>query len=100
MKDQTQREKHRLTTQLNKNIFLKNRTFWFSVSLDVPQASDLAKMNQRLVEASGQFKTKQGKGTIDVWWLFDDGGEREHHDAHVTVLSLCCSFHVVVVLQV
>ncbi|KAI7802868.1 solute carrier family 12 member 1 [Triplophysa rosa] len=44
------------------------------VSLDVPQASDLAKMNQRLVEASGQFKKKQDKGTIDVWWLFDDGG--------------------------
>ncbi|XP_016407740.1 solute carrier family 12 member 1-like [Sinocyclocheilus rhinocerous] len=44
------------------------------VSLDVPQTSDLAKMNQRLVEASSQFKNKQGKGTIDVWWLFDDGG--------------------------
>ncbi|RXN16426.1 solute carrier family 12 member 1 [Labeo rohita] len=44
------------------------------VSLDVPQTSDLAKMNQRLVEASSQFKRKQGKGTIDVWWLFDDGG--------------------------
>ncbi|XP_059362989.1 solute carrier family 12 member 1 [Carassius carassius] len=43
-------------------------------SLDVPQTSDLAKMNQRLVDASGQFKKKQGKGTIDVWWLFDDGG--------------------------
>ncbi|KAL0167419.1 hypothetical protein M9458_035641, partial [Cirrhinus mrigala] len=40
----------------------------------VPQTSDLAKMNQRLVEASSQFKMKQGKGTIDVWWLFDDGG--------------------------
>uniref|UniRef100_A0A7N8XW29 Solute carrier family 12 member 2-like n=1 Tax=Mastacembelus armatus TaxID=205130 RepID=A0A7N8XW29_9TELE len=23
---------------------------------------------------STQFKKKQGKGTIDVWWLFDDGG--------------------------
>ncbi|XP_051953114.1 solute carrier family 12 member 1 isoform X1 [Xyrauchen texanus] len=44
------------------------------VSLDIPQASNLAKMNQRLVEASSQFKKKQGKGTIDVWWLFDDGG--------------------------
>ncbi|KTF80697.1 hypothetical protein cypCar_00034540 [Cyprinus carpio] len=44
------------------------------VSLDVPQTSDLVKMNQRLVEASGQFKKKQGKGTTDVWWLFDDGG--------------------------
>ncbi|XP_072551679.1 solute carrier family 12 member 1 [Salminus brasiliensis] len=43
-------------------------------SLEVPHTSDVAKMNQRLVEASSQFKKKQGKGTIDVWWLFDDGG--------------------------
>uniref|UniRef100_A0A4W6CVT6 Solute carrier family 12 member 2 n=1 Tax=Lates calcarifer TaxID=8187 RepID=A0A4W6CVT6_LATCA len=28
----------------------------------------------RLLESSQQFKKKQGKGTIDVWWLFDDGG--------------------------
>lgn len=32
--------------------------------------------NQRLVEASEQFRKKQGKGTIDVWWLFDDGGKK------------------------
>uniref|UniRef100_A0A8C6M2Y3 Solute carrier family 12 member 1 n=1 Tax=Nothobranchius furzeri TaxID=105023 RepID=A0A8C6M2Y3_NOTFU len=31
-------------------------------------------MNEKLMEASGQFKKKQPKGTIDVWWLFDDGG--------------------------
>uniref|UniRef100_A0A7N6FJP7 Solute carrier family 12 member 2 n=1 Tax=Anabas testudineus TaxID=64144 RepID=A0A7N6FJP7_ANATE len=30
--------------------------------------------DQRLLESSQQFKKKQGKGTIDVWWLFDDGG--------------------------
>uniref|UniRef100_A0A3P9LK16 Solute carrier family 12 member 2 n=1 Tax=Oryzias latipes TaxID=8090 RepID=A0A3P9LK16_ORYLA len=29
---------------------------------------------QRLLEASQQFQRKQGKGTVDVWWLFDDGG--------------------------
>ncbi|XP_029430922.1 solute carrier family 12 member 1 isoform X3 [Rhinatrema bivittatum] len=34
----------------------------------------VGEFNQRLVEASTQFKKKQGKGTIDVWWLFDDGG--------------------------
>uniref|UniRef100_A0A8C6M8H4 Solute carrier family 12 member 1 n=1 Tax=Nothobranchius furzeri TaxID=105023 RepID=A0A8C6M8H4_NOTFU len=34
----------------------------------------VAKMNEKLMEASGQFKKKQPKGTIDVWWLFDDGG--------------------------
>uniref|UniRef100_A0A8B9ETT7 Solute carrier family 12 member 1 n=1 Tax=Anser cygnoides TaxID=8845 RepID=A0A8B9ETT7_ANSCY len=26
------------------------------------------------IYASTQFKKKQGKGTIDIWWLFDDGG--------------------------
>lgn len=36
----------------------------------------VGKFNQKLVEASTQFKKKQGKGTIDVWWLFDDGGKK------------------------
>lgn len=30
--------------------------------------------DQKLLAASKQFQKKQGKGTIDVWWLFDDGG--------------------------
>ncbi|XP_078252213.1 solute carrier family 12 member 2 isoform X2 [Rhinoraja longicauda] len=30
--------------------------------------------DQKLLQASSMFKKKQGKGTIDVWWLFDDGG--------------------------
>ncbi|XP_063066604.1 solute carrier family 12 member 2 [Engraulis encrasicolus] len=30
--------------------------------------------DQKLLEASEQFQKKQGKGTVDVWWLFDDGG--------------------------
>nr|XP_033776240.1 solute carrier family 12 member 1 isoform X3 [Geotrypetes seraphini] len=34
----------------------------------------VGEFNQRLVEASTQFKRSQSKGTIDVWWLFDDGG--------------------------
>ncbi|XP_076876103.1 solute carrier family 12 member 2 isoform X2 [Brachyhypopomus gauderio] len=29
---------------------------------------------QKLLEASRQFQKEQGKGTVDVWWLFDDGG--------------------------
>ncbi|XP_030622619.1 solute carrier family 12 member 1 isoform X2 [Chanos chanos] len=45
-----------------------------TISVNMPQASDVAQINQRLVEASSQFKKKQGKGTIDIWWLFDDGG--------------------------
>ncbi|XP_056889653.1 solute carrier family 12 member 2-like [Takifugu flavidus] len=36
--------------------------------------SPLSQTDQRLLESSQQFKKKQGKGTIDVWWLFDDGG--------------------------
>uniref|UniRef100_A0A8C6NVT1 Solute carrier family 12 member 1 n=1 Tax=Nothobranchius furzeri TaxID=105023 RepID=A0A8C6NVT1_NOTFU len=39
-----------------------------------PTPAQVAKMNEKLMEASGQFKKKQPKGTIDVWWLFDDGG--------------------------
>uniref|UniRef100_A0A8K9UDI1 Solute carrier family 12 member 1 n=1 Tax=Oncorhynchus mykiss TaxID=8022 RepID=A0A8K9UDI1_ONCMY len=31
-------------------------------------------LNERLVSNSTQFQRKQGKGTIDVWWMFDDGG--------------------------
>ncbi|XP_072372957.1 solute carrier family 12 member 2 isoform X2 [Scyliorhinus torazame] len=30
--------------------------------------------DQKLLQASSRFQKKQGKGTIDVWWLFDDGG--------------------------
>ncbi|XP_077328086.1 solute carrier family 12 member 1 isoform X2 [Lithobates pipiens] len=37
-------------------------------------AMSTGEYNQKLVEASEQFKKKQGKGTIDVWWIFDDGG--------------------------
>ncbi|XP_043933560.1 solute carrier family 12 member 1 [Protopterus annectens] len=34
----------------------------------------VADYNPRLLDASMQFKKKQNKGTIDVWWMFDDGG--------------------------
>ncbi|KAM9329330.1 solute carrier family 12 member 2 isoform 2-T2 [Gastrophryne carolinensis] len=30
--------------------------------------------DQKLLDASVQFQKKQGKSTVDVWWLFDDGG--------------------------
>uniref|UniRef100_A0A7N8YG08 Solute carrier family 12 member 1 n=1 Tax=Mastacembelus armatus TaxID=205130 RepID=A0A7N8YG08_9TELE len=39
-----------------------------------PPSPQVAKMNERLLEASTQFNKKQPKSTIDVWWLFDDGG--------------------------
>ncbi|XP_069561800.1 solute carrier family 12 member 1 isoform X1 [Brachyistius frenatus] len=44
------------------------------VSVCGPPPVQVAKMNEKLVAASAQFKNKQPKGTIDVWWLFDDGG--------------------------
>ncbi|KAM4708087.1 solute carrier family 12 member 2 isoform 1-T2 [Discoglossus pictus] len=34
----------------------------------------LTSADQRLLDASTQFQKKQGKSTVDVWWLFDDGG--------------------------
>uniref|UniRef100_A0A8D0RDK3 Solute carrier family 12 member 2 n=1 Tax=Sus scrofa TaxID=9823 RepID=A0A8D0RDK3_PIG len=37
-------------------------------------AAPLNVADQKLLEASTQFQKKQGKNTIDVWWLFDDGG--------------------------
>ncbi|XP_010770583.1 solute carrier family 12 member 2 [Notothenia coriiceps] len=40
----------------------------------IDSKSPLSLTDQRLLENSQQFKKKQGKGTIDVWWLFDDGG--------------------------
>uniref|UniRef100_A0A671XXL3 Solute carrier family 12 member 1 n=1 Tax=Sparus aurata TaxID=8175 RepID=A0A671XXL3_SPAAU len=46
----------------------------FRVALCAPPTPQVAKMNEKLLEASAQFKKKQPKGTIDVWWLFDDGG--------------------------
>uniref|UniRef100_A0A4W6CA70 Solute carrier family 12 member 1 n=1 Tax=Lates calcarifer TaxID=8187 RepID=A0A4W6CA70_LATCA len=49
-------------------------SFSLSVSVCGPPPPQVAKMNERLLEASSQFKKKQPKGTIDVWWLFDDGG--------------------------
>uniref|UniRef100_A0A669BE93 Solute carrier family 12 member 2 n=1 Tax=Oreochromis niloticus TaxID=8128 RepID=A0A669BE93_ORENI len=42
--------------------------------LTLSHTSPLSLTDQRLLESSQQFKKKQGKGTIDVWWLFDDGG--------------------------
>ncbi|XP_054474326.1 solute carrier family 12 member 1 [Anoplopoma fimbria] len=44
------------------------------VSVCGPLPQQVAKMNEKLLEASAQFQKKQPKGTIDVWWLFDDGG--------------------------
>uniref|UniRef100_UPI003AAEA81B solute carrier family 12 member 1 n=1 Tax=Centroberyx gerrardi TaxID=166262 RepID=UPI003AAEA81B len=62
-----------------KGLFRKSRkpskqVLTTRVSVCAPPSPQVDKMNERLVEASTQFKKKQPKGTIDVWWLFDDGG--------------------------
>ncbi|NXC44175.1 S12A1 protein, partial [Penelope pileata] len=43
-------------------------------TINTTQSMHVGEFNQKLLEASTQFKKKQGKGTIDIWWLFDDGG--------------------------
>uniref|UniRef100_A0A670YZA7 Solute carrier family 12 member 1 n=1 Tax=Pseudonaja textilis TaxID=8673 RepID=A0A670YZA7_PSETE len=43
-------------------------------SISTISSVHVGEFNQRLLEASVQFKKNQGKGSIDVWWLFDDGG--------------------------
>ncbi|KAM6257424.1 solute carrier family 12 member 1 isoform 1-T1 [Porphyrio hochstetteri] len=43
-------------------------------TINTIQSTHVGEFNQKLLEASTQFKKKQGKGTIDIWWLFDDGG--------------------------
>lgn len=30
---------------------------------------------KEILDAMGVFQMKQSKGTIDVWWLYDDGGK-------------------------
>ncbi|XP_054626731.1 solute carrier family 12 member 1 isoform X1 [Dunckerocampus dactyliophorus] len=62
-----------------KGLFRKSRkssqqVLTTRVSVCGPAPPQVAMMNEKLLEASAQFKTKQPKGTIDVWWLFDDGG--------------------------
>ncbi|XP_061203331.1 solute carrier family 12 member 1 isoform X1 [Neopsephotus bourkii] len=43
-------------------------------TINTMQSMHVGEFNQKLLEASTQFKKKQGKGSIDIWWLFDDGG--------------------------
>ncbi|KAB7494129.1 Solute carrier family 12 member 2 [Armadillidium nasatum] len=35
---------------------------------------DGAEIDQSVIQNLNRFKEKQPKGTIDVWWLYDDGG--------------------------
>ena len=60
----------------NKRIFQCQTSLVLCHVMSVTETkSPLSLTDQRLLESSQQFKKKQGKGTIDVWWLFDDGGQ-------------------------
>uniref|UniRef100_A0A4W4F460 Solute carrier family 12 member 2 n=1 Tax=Electrophorus electricus TaxID=8005 RepID=A0A4W4F460_ELEEL len=48
------------------SVLLWNSSKFFTLPLSI--------VDEKLLAASQQFKKKQRKGTIDVWWLFDDGG--------------------------
>ncbi|KAM3877435.1 LOW QUALITY PROTEIN: solute carrier family 12 member 1 [Diretmus argenteus] len=72
-------EKEAMPNGKGKGLFRKSRNtskqvLTTRVSVCSPPTPQVAKMTERLVEASTQFQKKQPKGTIDVWWLFDDGG--------------------------
>ncbi|XP_022058883.2 solute carrier family 12 member 1 isoform X2 [Acanthochromis polyacanthus] len=80
VKEQRDLEKEmRANERKGKGLFRKNRkssqqVLATRVSVCGPPPQQVAKMNEKLLQASTQFKKKQPKGTIDVWWLFDDGG--------------------------
>ncbi|XP_048473108.1 solute carrier family 12 member 1 isoform X6 [Rhincodon typus] len=60
---------------LNKAVKYSSNTLAVNAQKDFKiSAGHAADFNQRLLEASTRFQMNQGKGTIDVWWLFDDGG--------------------------
>lgn len=46
-----------------------------SVSSDVTVIRRGESLPPNLVKMANIFHTKQEKGTIDVWWLYDDGGK-------------------------
>jgi len=57
---------------------VRNPSTFFLITestINTIQSMHVGEFNQKLLEASTQFKKKQGKGTIDIWWLFDDGGK-------------------------
>uniref|UniRef100_A0A4W6CU99 Solute carrier family 12 member 2 n=1 Tax=Lates calcarifer TaxID=8187 RepID=A0A4W6CU99_LATCA len=61
-------------TQLSSFSYQSVNMYLYVLSPAPETKSPLSLTDQRLLESSQQFKKKQGKGTIDVWWLFDDGG--------------------------
>uniref|UniRef100_A0A672JVQ4 Solute carrier family 12 member 2 n=1 Tax=Sinocyclocheilus grahami TaxID=75366 RepID=A0A672JVQ4_SINGR len=52
---------------------IQGRDSWLKYEILTSQVK-LSPADEKLLTASQQFQKKQSKGTIDVWWLFDDGG--------------------------
>ncbi|CAN8029667.1 unnamed protein product, partial [Ixodes persulcatus] len=47
-----------------------------SVNVQAPEAipEEVREVPKEVLQSVNQFIRKQRKGTIDVWWLYDDGG--------------------------
>ncbi|KAJ7994813.1 hypothetical protein DPEC_G00253360 [Dallia pectoralis] len=80
VQEQKELEKEQLAEEnKGKSIFRKSRKsshqhLTSRVSVTAPQSPQAVVVNDRLMSINTQFQRKQGQGTIDVWWLFDDGG--------------------------
>ncbi|KAB0800350.1 hypothetical protein PPYR_06090 [Photinus pyralis] len=59
------------STLLNKNIKNKKKGLAEKILFTSPTGQQLPKA---VFDTMTIFKKKQSKGTIDVWWLYDDGG--------------------------
>jgi Solute carrier family 12 len=49
-------------------------------------------LSKDVINSLSQFTRKQRKGTIDVWWLYDDGGEILNV---LSVSSFCSLVHTI-----
>jgi hypothetical protein len=59
----------------NENMFgkKKNKNEEDIIGTGVYRGPDGTEIPKDIVANLSLFQTKQGKGTIDVWWLYDDG---------------------------
>ena len=53
-------------------------------------------INKELIKNINRFNRKQKKSTIDVWWLFDDGGKTHLH--YCLLLALVTLNYIVIEL--
>uniref|UniRef100_A0A6Q2Y8P4 Solute carrier family 12 member 1 n=1 Tax=Esox lucius TaxID=8010 RepID=A0A6Q2Y8P4_ESOLU len=72
--DGTVRRHEYTEAHFNRHLLLKQKVIRIQIKTYTPQKADAVTVNDRLMSINTQFQRKQGQGTIDVWWLFDDGG--------------------------